>query len=104
MTLGLLSLLPFFLSTQVLAEEKTMSMTWTHADRADGYIVKRGGCDGEIAYQGPDNLYIEKITGDVTYCVYAFNDFGESDPVVKTAWYEATRPGKITVTITVEIE
>lgn len=96
--------LGLFLPAVAFANEKTMTMSWDHADRADGYIVKRGGCDGEIAYQGPENLYIEKITGDVTYCLYAFNDFGESDPVVKTAWYDAARPGKITVTITVEIQ
>ena len=96
--------LGLFLPTVAFANEKTMTMTWTHAERADGYIVKRGGCEGEEVYRGYEPMYAERISGDVTYCLYAFNDFGESDPVVKTAWYEATRPGKITVTITVEIE
>ena len=86
------------------AQEKTMTMTWDHAERADGYVVKRGGCEGEEVHRGPANQYIETITQDVTYCVYAYNDFGDSDTVVKTAWYEATRPGKITVTITVEVQ
>ena len=86
------------------SQEKTMTMTWGHAERADGYVVKRGGCEGEEVHRGPANQYIETITQDVIYCVYAYNDFGDSDTVVKTAWYEATRPGKITVTITVEIE
>lgn len=85
-------------------QEKTMTMTWTPADRADGYVVMRGGCDGEEIYRGPETRYVEGISQDVTYCLYAYNDFGDSEPVVKTAWYEATRPGKITVTITVELE
>lgn len=98
----LTGLMALFLCVNAYAE-KTMTMTWDHAERADGYVVLRGGCEGEEVHRGPANQYIETITQDVQYCVYAYNDFGDSDTVVKTAWYEATRPGKITVTITVEI-
>ena len=98
------ALLGLLLPAVAFAQEKTMTMTWTEAERADGYIVKRGGCQGEVVYEGPERRYIEPITGDVTYCLTAYNDFGESDPVVRTAWYDATAPGRITVTITIEVD
>jgi len=104
-----LCLLALLLATNAFAEEtvKTMTMTWDASERADGYVVKRDSCDGVELYNGPETQYVEQIRGDVTYCLYAYNTFGESDPVEVTAWYEGLPPTtpipKITVTITVEV-
>jgi len=93
-----------FIAQTAVADPKTMTMTWEPSERADGYVIRRDSCDGPEVYQGSDTRYVEQITGDVTYCIYAYNSWGESDPIVRTAWIDATRPGSITVTIKIEVQ
>ena len=88
--------------TPLFAE--TMTMTWSESYRADGYIVKRGGCDGEVVHDSDSRSYTETIETDTTYCLLAYNSFGLSDPKVTTAWIDGLPPESVkTTTIVITV-
>lgn len=86
-----------------LSLAETMLMTWEPSENAEGYIVRKGGCQGEIVQQSPALSFADTIETTTVYCLSAYNNYGESERVQRTAHLETPAvPVKITITIEVQ--
>ena len=91
------------LSAICQAEEVTIR--WTAPAGADNFMIRKGGCDGEVVHYSPETTYVGEIENVSEYCMYSMNNHRVSEPYTVTVDPKAPSPDSIDgVTITVNVD